>query len=131
MPDFIELIGSVVNAKLTKFMTQELNLVLDNVNYSKSIHNNFTNVSVLMATIEYMELVANAKVDTLTIQMLNFAFQALHVWQINNLLMEFVYVIQVVILSEESVMFVHQDTIIMQLFKDAILTFQVATETKF
>jgi hypothetical protein len=112
-------------------MTQEFNLVLDNANYSKSIHNNFTNASALMATIEYMEHVANVKVDTLTIQMVKFAFQALHVWQINNLLMECVYAIQVVILSEESVMFVHQDTIIMQLFKDAILTFQIATETKF
>jgi len=45
--------------------------------------------------------------------------------------MECVYAIQVVILSEENVMFVHQDTIIMQLFKDATLTFQIATETKF
>lgn len=131
MPDFIELTELVANVKLIKFMTQEFNPVLDNASYSKSIHNNFTNVSALMVTIEYMEHVANVKVDTLMIQTVKFAFQALHVRQINNLLMECVYAIQVVILSEENVMFVHQDIITMQLFKDAILTFQIATETKF
>lgn len=78
MPDFIELTGLVVNVKLTKFMTQEFNLVLDNANYSKFIHNNSTNASALMATIKYMEHVANVKVDTLTIQMVKFAFQVLH-----------------------------------------------------